>query len=303
MRPVETRQPGEQVSLALVHHANQYLITDGYADRQGIGDILGLGREGCGRGLLPFLQLHREYEVPFHLHLSGTLIETLAWHCPESLSLIKRLLDAGLIEMVGSAFSQNIMPFFSDQHNLRQLNEELWLYRRHLALDLRAVKTFWVPERVWRTETLAPLLRDKKLPNGGYQYVLLDDRVVYPAGENYAGSARERFDRESPLEPDAFRPWEIIGGRELSLFPISKRLRYLIPPTQPASLDKLHALCRWLAASGGEQRIAVYGDDLEKTAGVGGWDGGHFARYEAFLAWLQNNRWIRPVLLRNWVEE
>ena len=31
-----------QVQLALVHHANQYVITDGYADRQGMNDILGL---------------------------------------------------------------------------------------------------------------------------------------------------------------------------------------------------------------------------------------------------------------------
>jgi len=40
------------------------------------------------------------------------------------------------------------MPFFSDEHNLRQINEELWLYRRHLGWDLGAVKTFWAPERV-----------------------------------------------------------------------------------------------------------------------------------------------------------
>jgi len=302
MRPVDRLKAVTQVSLALVHHANQYVITDGYTDRQGIGDILGLGRDSS-RGFLPFLQLHLEYGVPLHLHLSGTLIEALAWHRPESFSLIKRLGDMGLLEMVGSAFSQNIMPLFSDQHNLRQLNEELWLYRHHLALDLPTVKTFWVPERVWRTEKLARLLRDKELPNGGYKYVLLDDRMVYPVGKNYSGSERERFDRESPLEPDAFLPWEIIGGQDLVMFPICKKVRYLIPPGRPESLHKLDALCRWLASSGGNQTIAVYGDDLEKTAGVGGWDSRHLAHYEKFLAWLRENEWVRPVLLHRWAEE
>src|SRR5262249_49000466 len=128
------RRKGNQIYLTLVHHANQSVITDSYADREGIGDILGLGGAGnfgdSRRGLLPLLQMHLDYQIPLNLHLSGTLIETLAWHYPESFTLIKRMRQAGLLEMIGSAFSQNIMPFFSDEHNLRQINEELWLYRR-----------------------------------------------------------------------------------------------------------------------------------------------------------------------------
>src|SRR5262245_18064958 len=92
-----------RVYLALAHHANQYVITDGYADREGIGAILGLACEGYRRGLLPLLQMHLDYQVPLNLHLSGTLIETLAWHSPDSFSVIKWLRRAGLLEMVGSA--------------------------------------------------------------------------------------------------------------------------------------------------------------------------------------------------------
>jgi len=166
MKAVDVQKVIRQVSLALVHHANQYLITDGYEDREGMSDILGLGRaraESDTRGLLPMLQMHLEYRVPLNLHLSGTFIESIAWHYPESFSLIKQLRRAGLLEMIGSTFSQNIMPFFSDEYNLRQVNEELWLYRRFLGLDLSAVTTFWVPERVWDTQRLARVLRSKKL--------------------------------------------------------------------------------------------------------------------------------------------
>jgi len=303
MIPLNEQRKDNHLHLALVHHANQYVITDGYLDRQGMGDILGLGSQGpFQRGLLPLLQMHLDYRVPLNLHLSGTLMETLAWHYPESFSLIKRLRRAGLLELVGSAFSQNIMPFFSEQYNLRQINEELWLYRRHLGCDLSAVKTFWVPERVWDTEKLAGVLRSDRLLNKGYDFVLLDDRLVYPAGDNYWGSARERFDCERPLEVDAFMPWEIVGGRGLVMLPISKDLRYLIPPIGPESFHRLTEIFNWLASTGDERVLAVYGDDLEKAAGVGGWDCLHLERYERFLRWLLDNRWIKPVLISRWAQ-
>ncbi len=100
-------------SLAIVHHANQYVIGDGYSDRQGMTDILGLrGAISHPAGFLPLLRMHLDYGIPLNLHLSGTLIEALAWHCPQSFGFIKDLDRAGLLEIVGSTFSQNVMPFF-----------------------------------------------------------------------------------------------------------------------------------------------------------------------------------------------
>jgi hypothetical protein len=89
-------QASRQVSLALVHHANKYLMTEGYEDSEGMSDILGLGRaraESDTRGLLPALQMHLGYRVPLNLHLSGTLIESIACHYPECFSLIKTTND------------------------------------------------------------------------------------------------------------------------------------------------------------------------------------------------------------------
>src|SRR5262249_16318737 len=300
MKAVDVQKVIRQVSLALVHHANQYLITDGYEDREGMSDILGLGRaraESDTRGLLPMLQMHLEYRVPLNLHLSGTFTESIAWHYPESFSLIKQLRRAGLLEMIGSTFSQNIMPFFSDEYNVRQVNEELWLYRRYLGLDLSSVTTFWVPERVWDTQRLARVLRSEKLLNKGYSHVLLDARLIHSAREQYQGSARQRFDREEPLELDAFQPWQIVEGHGLIMLPISKELRSLIPPASAESSRRLSEIFGWLASSDSEGAIAVYGDDLEKAAGVGGWDHLHSHRYGQFLKWLVRSEWIRPVLI------
>lgn len=298
---------GRHACLALVHHANQYVITNGYSDRQGMNDILGLsnplwGRDVHRKGFLPLLQMHLDYGIPLNLHLSGTLIETLAWHYPESFLLIKRLLKEGNLEMIGSTFSQNIMPFFSEEYNLRQINEELWLYRRYLGVDLEKVKTFWVPERVWDTEKLASVLTSDKLLNGGYRRVLLDDRMTYPGGYEYSGSARERFDREGCWDLEAFTPREIDGGCGLLMLPISKDLRLNIPPCNPGSWQRIRDILNWLAHYGDEKAIALYGDDLERAAGVGGWEISHSEYYEQFLKWLADTRWIKPMLVSQWAQ-
>ena len=47
MRAPGNKNESSQVHMALVHHANQYVITNGYADRQGMNDILGLSNPLC----------------------------------------------------------------------------------------------------------------------------------------------------------------------------------------------------------------------------------------------------------------
>ena len=55
----------------------------------------------------------------------------------------------------------------------------------------------WVPERVWSTERVSPLLRDEALINGGYDYVLLDDRLAYSPTPADGSAARSEFDRRT----------------------------------------------------------------------------------------------------------
>src|SRR3712207_8721122 len=78
------------VPLALVHHANQYLIANGYDNREGIAEIV--------EGYAAALRLHEKYGIPANLHLSGTLIETLAWHYPWFLELVRDLREKGRSE-------------------------------------------------------------------------------------------------------------------------------------------------------------------------------------------------------------
>ena len=179
------------ISFAFVHHANQYLITEGYENRNGLKEVL--GSPSADVGLWRILHLHRVYGIPANVHVSGTLLEAVAWHVPAFLDALREMHREGLIEFVGSCYRQNMMPFCSYDHNLKQLNEELHLYQVHLGLDPASVKTFWPPERLWDPGTMSAVLKDLRLLNHGYAQVILDDRLLLPI--DGAGRGRHGYDR------------------------------------------------------------------------------------------------------------
>jgi hypothetical protein len=290
-----------RTSFALVHHANQYLITSGYDNREGIEAIV--GKPGGISGFTYILRLHEQFAIPLNLHISGTLLEAVAWHVPEFLPELRRLIEAGLVELVGSSYGQNIMRFFGAEYNRRQLNEELLLYQLHLGIDPMTVKTFWPPERVWETRRMAPVLRDAKLLNDGYKYVILDDRLLLDPNDPI--NPRQRYDQTGAWDTELFRMHEIEDGLGLIAFPIGTRLRRSIPPSADEdwrqARSDLEALLVHAADESDYDLLAIYADDMEKVAGIGEWGSEGPGRYLAFLEWLNENRqWLRPVRLQEW---
>jgi starch synthase len=296
--------PGESaeartISLGLVHHANQQIITNGYDNREGVNDAVGCF--GSGTGYLRLLELHARYRIPLNLHLSGTLLEALLWYREDVLAALRALFDQGLLELVGSSYAQNIMRFFDFEHNFRQLNELLALYKDNLGIDPRAVKVFWPPERVWDTERLAPVVSDSTLLNGGYKYVLVDDRLLYPSGEG--ASPRCTYDRSPASRPTDFARYDILGAHGLSVLPIARDLRQSIAVRGAGGIEKVAELLRWLATADPEidgHLIAIYADDMEKAAGIGAWDPEGLASYQAFLEWLTRTPGVHSVRLSDW---
>jgi starch synthase len=283
--------------LALVHHANQYLVTDGYPDREGLTSLM--------TGYAALLRLHEKYRIPVNLHLSGTLIEAAAWHHPGFLDQVRRLRDVGLLSLIGGTYAENVLTAFDPEFNRRQLRELLWLYRRHLGCGPEEMEICWVPERVWDTDRLSAVLTDPELPNGGYQYVLLDDRLLYPTEGDYATSDRADFDSADPTSPppaDALRPYRITGGHGLQVVPMSTRLRYWIPPEDNSHWRSLSRTAE-LPTAPGDDAVLVYADDMERAAGVGPWDPDTLARYEQFLRWLAAQPNLAPVSLRDWLRQ
>ncbi|WP_166173595.1 glycogen/starch synthase [Rubrobacter tropicus] len=302
------------VPLALVHHANQYLLTDGYDNREGIGEL--------AEGYAAALRLHEKYGIPANLHISGTLVETLAWYSPWLLRMVRDLREKDLVYLIGGTYAENVMPVFPPSFNLRQLDEFLWLYEHHLGCPPGEVKVCWVPERVWDTSSLAPVLTSGRLENGGYRYVLLDDRLLYPTNGSYEESPRARFDSAGPyasvsasrngrkrrskdvLGPvETHRAYRISGANGLTMVPMSANLRYWVPPLFPEHWRYLEKTVESLAQRGDDHTLLVYADDLENTAGIGGWDSSALGRYEAFLRWISSREDVVPVRLGGWLSD
>lgn len=266
--------------LVLVQHAHQHLITGGYESREDVYDL--------HRAIGGLILEHLAAEVPLALHLSGTLTAALTWHAPTFSGLVRRALEEGALELVGSAYAQNVMPLFSPEHNRRQLVETLESYRRHYGVDPAEVRCLWVPERVWDTEILAEVVTDPSLPNGGYSVVLLDDRHAYPIAPRVAGEpTRAEFDAQSapgaaasgrdPLtdrqlpggDGRHLHPYRLAGAPGLTVLPLSSELRYLLPVHHDGQRHRLDALLDCAAAT--PEALLVYGDDAERSAGIGLW--------------------------------
>ena len=328
-----TRRPGQAptaVPLVLVQHAHQHIVADGYDNREGVLDL--------HRALSGLLLAHLSRRVPLALHVSGTLTEAMAWHVPEFAAVVRRLLEEGLLELVGSAYAQNVLPLFSPQHNRRQLVETLCLYERHYGVSPEQVRCLWVPERVWDTQTLADVVTDPSLPNGGYRTVLLDDRHAYPVadigsrmgagagGDVGAGRSwitRAQFDAASAPavagrgeDPCVGRTAVAGDGRQLGAYrladaddlvvlSLSSELRYTLPIQRVEQRQHLGHLLQ-AAKAGGPEALLVYGDDAERCAGVGAWGPrpwteAHLAPYLATLDLLCESPDVAPVLPSTWL--
>jgi hypothetical protein len=264
--------------LILVQHAHQHIVTAGYDNREGVFDL--------HRALSGMLQEHLARRVPLALHISGTLTTALVWHVPAFAGLVRRACEEGLLELIGSAYAQNVMPLFSREHNLRQLSETLRLYQRHYGVHPEYVTCAWVPERVWNTERLGEVFTSPDLPNGGYQTVFLDDRHAYRPGDGHL--SRAAFDAESapaaacrgeyawaerPLPGGDGRhlsPYRIAGAEDLVVLPLSSELRYALPVHGAAQAERLERVVANAAALG-RGTLLTFGDDAERSAGVGPW--------------------------------
>ena len=259
----------------LLHHANQLLVTDGYTHRDGITPV--------ADAVVELVRLHERLAVPTSLHLSGTLIEALAWHRPDVLDLVKALTAEGLLEAVGGAYGEPVLPVISERAVARHLRVTAEVMERHLDV---VPTSAWVPERVWTPRT------GQLLADAGYTRTALDDRLLLPPGERAAFDATGPWHtRPTALREDLCRP-VLDASSGLVVAPITSALRYLVPPRGRQDLDLLAELTAPL----GPDDVLVYADDLERTCGVAGWEPA-MERYEQFLTWLAGTSGLIPTRL------
>ena len=202
----------------------------------------------------PFLEHVRAQSFfPITLHVSGPLIEWLDQHEPSLLDDIADLARDRRVELLLAGFYEPILASLPRPDRLTQVAWMREAIRRRLGADATGL---WLTERVWEPDLAADL------HDAGVTFVLVDDRHFLASG-----FARERLHAPFRTEHD---------GRQVALFPIDERLRYLIPFQPP---EDTVAYLRALRARG--QPLAVLADDGEK---FGGWPGTR--------EWVYENGWL-----------
>jgi alpha-amylase len=237
-------------------------------DHQPVGNFDGVFQHAHDDAYAPFLAfLERRPALRLAMHHSGPLLQWLALHQPGYLPRLRALVDRGQVELWGGGFFEPVLPAIPENDRRGQIRAmadwlELELGRRPTGL--------WLTERVW--EPALP----STLAAAGVKTTAVDDAHFVAAG----------------LERDAL--WGYYRtedqGASVSVLPIHRELRYLVPFAEPEqTVDLLRRV-----AEGGEGRIAVLGDDGEK---FGVWPGTHALCYERgwldrFADALEANPWI-----------
>jgi alpha-amylase len=238
-------------------------------NHQPVGNFDGVFESAYRDSYAPFLGLLEEYwEIPFSLHISGSLLEWLVERKPEYIDRLRRLVARGQVEIMGGGFYEPILPMIPSRDRIGQITS----YKGYLGdLFQTPVRGMWVPERVWEQD----LVSDIAL--AGIEYTVLDDYHFKQAG----------------LEENRLFGYYLSEdqGNLLRIFPGSERMRYLVPFRNPEESIAYFGE----VASKNPDAVIVFADDGEK---FGSWPETHKHCY--------TDGWLRRFLdalrqARSWV--
>jgi alpha-amylase len=220
----------------------------------------------------PFLDvLEKHPRVKIALHYTGSLLEWLEAHRPQTLKRVRALVEKGQVEILGGGYYEPILAIWPRTDQEEQVARLSSTVERIFGQKPRGI---WLAERVWEA-SLAPVLSDC-----GVDFTFVDSSVFEDAGLN---------------EHQMLGTFQQCGA-PLQLFPINRELRYHIPwnPVEQ-SIEYLKDLSRRAP----NDAVVVFADDGEK---FGAWPGTYDYIFgegwlDSFFAALETNEsWLQTVL-------
>lgn len=204
---------------------------------------------------LPFLrEIRRHPAVRFAAHYSGPLLEYMRERETEAWDILSELSARGQVELLGGGFYEPILTTIPEADRIGQLRMMSDFLELHFGARPRGI---WLTERVWEPSLAGTLAR------AGIEYTLLDEEHFHYAGIRDLHAYYLTEDEGLPLK----------------LFPIDKRLRYLIPFQAP---EKVLSYWEGIRADGG---LAILGDDGEK-----------FGLWPGTKTWVYGEGWLARFL-------
>jgi alpha-amylase len=239
----------------------------GVHNHQPIGNFDSVLTEATERAYRPFLELvRRRPAVRLSVHCTGSLLAWLRERARSTFDLLGEAVAAGQVELLTGGFYEPILAILPDPDKRGQIERLTEFLVREFGVRPRGM---WLAERVWEPHL------PKALREAGVEYVLVDDSHFALAG----------------LEADALGGYYLTEeqGHTLAVFPISQRLRYLIP------FDEVGKTVEYLEARRGAVSALTVVDDGEK---FGVWPGTHEHVYgdgwlDRFFDALLSTSWLR----------
>jgi alpha-amylase len=238
----------------------------GVHNHQPVGNFDDVVADAVTQAYHPFLaRVGARPELRLTVHCTGSLLEWLRERAPATYDLLGTVAARGQVELLTGGFFEPILAILPDADKRGQIERLTQFLKAEFGVRPRGM---WLAERVWEPH-LPRALRD-----AGVEYVLVDDSHFALAG----------------LEPDDLGGYYLTEeqGATLGVFPISQRLRYLIPFAEPA------ATVEHLRSRHGRVAALTVVDDGEK---FGAWPGTHAHVYGQ--GWL--DRFFDEVLAQPWL--
>lgn len=251
----------------------------GLHSHQPIGNFPHVFEKSYENAYKPFIdELVQHPEIKATFHYTGILYEWLLKEKPEFIEILKNMVARGQVEIMGGGFYEPVLPLIPDEDKIGQIKKMTEFVRLHLGTEVRGI---WLAERIWEPHLA------KAVVDAGIEYIVVDDCHFRGVGFSEEECTGYYVTEEQ--------------GRKLKVFPISEKLRYLIPFKGP---HKTIDYFKEMATPGGD-RVLVLADDGEK---FGSWPDTYKTVYEdgwlyEFLELLkENSSWVETVTFSQYLD-
>ncbi len=272
-------RPG-RVKVAFVLHGNQQLLPG-----QDAQDLI---NNNAGAGYYRPIDAHETFGVPLNLHITPTLAAALQWASvdpaanqpwrdgPAFNARLGTLMRGGLIQLLGTTFSDHIPAYFSNAYNQDNVTLARQVLESIYGVDLSGLRVFFPPERVLDGDSFA------KINAMGFDFTLVDQMV----------HLRRWFGREAALGQDGFRINRMHNTGTFAINDQVSTVRFDVHD-KGAALALRRQLNRMARSGTQDQVLVIYSrwEDFQDEADADA--------YDALLRWSANRAWVEPVTLED----
>ena len=253
---------------------SKFKLAFGLHNHQPVGNFDSVFEQAHRDAYAPFLELMEKFpHLRLSIHQSGILWEWQRKADPSYFKAIRQMVERGQVELLTGGFYEPILTAIPERDVHGQIGMLTEYLHRHFGVNASGL---WLTERVWEPHLA------KTLANAKVKFLPVDDTHFL-----YAGFQQAQLTGPFITEHE---------GHTVTLLPIQKRLRYLIPF---GTVDEVIAELR-TQAERNPDGLAVYADDGEK---FGVWPKTHQHCFgdkwlEQFFSALERNAdWLEVIPL------